>query len=166
MTKRLALSAALATALAAGSAFAAGDMQRSSDMQQGGSAVGATSAQAPSNDSVRMIQQALQNEGYDVQVDGVYGPNTRQALESFQQQHSTVAAGPSDSPSGMSTQQAQTPDTMGSQGNTLSPVDRPEAGNTATQNLGWDRAGGIKEGAAGQPGDLGTGRGEEGVGGQ
>lgn len=160
MTKRLALSAALATALAAGSAFAAGDMQRSSDMQQGGSAAGATSAQAPSNDSVRMIQQALQNEGYDVQVDGVYGPNTRQALESFQQQHSTVAAGQSD----MSTQQAQTPDTMGSQGTNLSPVDRPEAGNTVTEELGWDRAGGIREGAAGEPGDLGTGRGETGAG--
>lgn len=162
MTKRLVLSAALATALAAGSAFAAGDKQHSGDMRQSGTTAGAYSAQAPSNESVRMIQEALRSEGYDVQVDGIYGPNTRQALESFQQRHSTVAAGQSD----MSSQQAQTPDTMGRSGTGTSTMDRPEAGNTVTQELGWDRAGGIREGASGEPGDLGTGRGETGAGGR
>ncbi len=166
MTKHLALSTVLAATLAAGSAFAAGDMDRSAAAQGSvGTTAAATTAGQPSTESVRMMQQALQNEGYDVQVDGIWGPNTQQALNQFQQRHSSMAAAPA---TGMGSQQALTPDDparVGQPGGEIG-MDRGTEGDSITQELGWDRAGGIREGAQGEPGSLGgPGRGETGVGG-
>ncbi|MFC5312755.1 peptidoglycan-binding domain-containing protein, partial [Azospirillum rugosum] len=47
----------------------------------------AVSTQAPSPERVREVQQALndRNDGDDIAVDGLWGPNTRQALRRFQQ---------------------------------------------------------------------------------
>lgn len=158
MIRRLAFSAALATALTAGTALAGDAMP----MRQSSSSPGAYSAQTAGNDSVRMIQEALRNEGYDVRVDGIYGPNTNQALDNFQERHGSVAA----RPRSMSPQQAQMPDTMRTESRLPQPVYLERPDTTVTEDLGWDRAGGIREGASGVPGNLGTGRGETGAGGR
>jgi peptidoglycan hydrolase-like protein with peptidoglycan-binding domain len=41
----------------------------------------------PSRDEIRQAQQQLQNQGlYDGQIDGIVGPQTKQALQQFQSQ--------------------------------------------------------------------------------
>src|SRR5690625_1752680 len=59
-----------------------------SDQQQdmsAGSGVAQTDVEPPvSSDTVRNIQQALKDDGQDIQVDGVWGENTSQALKEFQ----------------------------------------------------------------------------------
>lgn len=155
MTKHLALTTVLAATLAAGTAYAAGDMDRSAAAQGSvettAAATGATTAGEPSAESVRMMQQALQNEGYDVQVDGIWGPNTQQALNQFQERHSSMAAAPA---TGTGSQQALTPEEP-----------QPLPGEPlSAQELGWDRAGGIRNPDTGSDTNLGTGAGEIGVG--
>lgn len=48
----------------------------------------ATSTQDVTQDpqAVREIQQSLQDEGHEIAVDGVWGPNTEQALSRYQQE--------------------------------------------------------------------------------
>lgn len=36
--------------------------------------------------SVRQLQQALVDEGYNIQVDGIWGPNTQEAVRQFQRE--------------------------------------------------------------------------------
>lgn len=111
MKKQILLPSVLAAALAAGSAYAAGTGEQSgmqqTDMggqqqqqaagtqEQGydparvgvGGVAADRSAQITNNtDAVTQIQQALQQEGHDVAVDGIWGPNTEQALRDFQEQ--------------------------------------------------------------------------------
>lgn len=44
--------------------------------------------------TIRNVQQQLQQQGYDVgQIDGVMGPNTRQALSQFQRDNNMPASG-------------------------------------------------------------------------
>lgn len=42
---------------------------------------------------VRQVQQALADAGYDIQVDGAWGPNTRRALLDYQQKNGLSATG-------------------------------------------------------------------------
>lgn len=114
MKKQLLLSTFLTAALAVGTAHAAGmdkstdaSSSQSGSMQSGqmesssqatsgqegydSSRVGVQgaaadqSAQITNNpDAVRQIQQALKDKGADLQVDGVWGPSTEQALMDFQ----------------------------------------------------------------------------------
>jgi len=45
-------------------------------------------------DSIRSVQQALQQDGlYHGQVDGAWGPGTRSAVRSYQQQHNLTVTG-------------------------------------------------------------------------
>lgn len=63
--------------------------QQQPGMQQPGmqqQQLGAAPEQALDENLVRDIQQQLAAQGHQVQVDGVYGPETRQALQQFQQQ--------------------------------------------------------------------------------
>lgn len=46
--------------------------------------------------SIRELQQALNNAGYDVMVDGIWGQQTRTALEEFQQQEGIEPTGEPD----------------------------------------------------------------------
>lgn len=39
-----------------------------------------------SSQMIEAVQQALQDQGYDVSTDGIWGPNTHQALQQFQQE--------------------------------------------------------------------------------
>lgn len=110
MKKHLVLSTILAAALAAGSAHAAGEAGQSAGATGGvGQAQTQQTAQmgSPDSQSVRMMQEALRNEGYDLQVDGVWGPNTQQALQDFTQRHGDTMGGAG---AGMGGQQALTPD--------------------------------------------------------
>jgi len=43
--------------------------------------------------TVMEIQRELSNEGYEVQVDGIWGPNTQNALRSYQHQEDLEATG-------------------------------------------------------------------------
>lgn len=129
------LSLAVLCAMAAAPALAAGGMQRSgqaeqpfgSPQQQGmidqqaqqqgqqQQQLGMAPGQALDESMVRQIQQQLQNQGYDIQADGIFGPNTSQALRQFQQDQGFQASGRVDlntlAALGVveSTQQAQTP---------------------------------------------------------
>lgn len=58
--------------------------QQQPGMQQ--QQLGAAPEQALDEELVRDIQQQLSAQGHQLQVDGVYGPETRQALQQFQQQ--------------------------------------------------------------------------------
>lgn len=102
----------LATTLMAGTAlggaaFAAGAQEQASGQQpgyqdaqqaqqmQGQPSMGmGQEAQIQLQDShIREIQQALQDEGQDVSVDGVWGSQTAQALQQFQQEQGLDASG-------------------------------------------------------------------------
>lgn len=88
-----ALTLALMAALAAGSAWAAGGSKQSSEMQGGQSWQGGQQ-QSMNQDTVRQLQEQLQNQGYEVgQVDGVMGPRTQEALMSFQRDQNLQATG-------------------------------------------------------------------------
>lgn len=49
-----------------------------------------------SEDDVRKLQQALADQGQDVDVDGIWGPNTQTALREFQRQQGIDATGQPD----------------------------------------------------------------------
>lgn len=112
---------ALLGALAVSPALAAGE-QRSGiqgQQQSGGS------AQLDQN-TVRQVQQQLQQQGYDVgQVDGVWGPQSQQALASFQRDQNIQATGRPDQQTMAAlgvesdSQQAQTPEQQREQGGGL-----------------------------------------------
>jgi peptidoglycan hydrolase-like protein with peptidoglycan-binding domain len=50
-----------------------------------------------SAEEIRIIQQALIAQGFAIEVDGVFGPGTREALISFQRRHGLLANGRIDS---------------------------------------------------------------------
>lgn len=58
----------------------------------GGASADQTAQITSNTEAVRQIQQALQEEGHDIQVDGVWGPNTQQALRDFQEQQGQTQA--------------------------------------------------------------------------
>ncbi|KJS36250.1 MAG: hypothetical protein VR70_14165 [Rhodospirillaceae bacterium BRH_c57] len=58
----------------------------------GGVSADQTAQITNNTDAVRQIQQALQEKGQDIQVDGIWGPNTQQALRDFQEQQGQTQA--------------------------------------------------------------------------
>lgn len=46
-----------------------------------------------SSSDIRNIQQTLRNEGYSIAVDGLWGPQTRQAVRSYQAQNNLSVTG-------------------------------------------------------------------------
>lgn len=101
-------------------AFAAGGMKSSESSSQSGassSTLGQQQSGMQDQQTVMQIQEKLKQQGYDVgPVDGIMGPNTKQALMQFQQdkgiqgsgtldQQTAAALGVSDS----GTQQSQMP---------------------------------------------------------
>lgn len=93
--------------LAATGAYAAGTTSSSNDTSgmgsqstpsssQGGTSQGSASGQQGSTE-IREAQQALKDKGYQVTVDGQMGPETKQALEKFQQQQNLSGNGELDS---------------------------------------------------------------------
>lgn len=112
------LTLAVLGAMATSPAWAAGGSQQRSDMggQQQSQMGSGSQQQALDQDMVRQIQTELKNQGQNVQVDGIMGPNTQQALRQFQEQQGISPSGQVDSQTlaalGVSeggTQQAQTP---------------------------------------------------------
>lgn len=143
------LSLAVLCAMAATPALAAGGAQRSGGMDQPyGSQQGMTQqgmpgsqqqsmnqapGQALDESMVRQIQQQLSSQGYDVQADGIFGPNTRQALRQFQQEQGMQATGRVDMDTLAAlgvmegdTQQAQTPQDQRQQQQQMRQQDNPE----------------------------------------
>jgi|AGTN01.3.fsa_nt_gi Putative peptidoglycan binding domain. len=109
---------AILGALAASPALARGLGEQHSEAQgiQSGQ-----SAQMDQN-TVRQIQEQLQSHGYDVgQVDGIWGPQSQQALANFQRDQNIQASGSPDQETlaalGVESdaQQAQTPDESSAQ---------------------------------------------------
>lgn len=91
-----ALTLALMGALAVGPAWAAGGSQQRSEMQDGQSSQ-RQQQQSMDQDTVRQLQEQLQNQGYQVgEVDGVLGPRTQQALTNFQRDQNLQATGQPD----------------------------------------------------------------------
>lgn len=93
-----ALTLALMGALAVGPAWAAGGSQQRSEMQDDQYQSSQSQQQQSLNqDTVRQLQEQLQNQGYQVgQIDGVMGPRTQQALTSFQRDQNLQATGQPD----------------------------------------------------------------------
>ncbi|WP_448192304.1 peptidoglycan-binding domain-containing protein [Azospirillum sp. sgz301742] len=54
---------------------------------------GAASAEMVSHDNIRKVQRALNTEGYNLSVDGVWGPNSTRALSDYQGKHGLNATG-------------------------------------------------------------------------
>jgi peptidoglycan hydrolase-like protein with peptidoglycan-binding domain len=68
-------------------------MDRAQGQSGGQSEMGAMSSQA-SREDVKQVQEALKNKGHDPgPVDGIMGPNTRQALREFQKENNLQATG-------------------------------------------------------------------------
>jgi peptidoglycan hydrolase-like protein with peptidoglycan-binding domain len=84
-------------------------------------------ATAQADPQVRQVQQALKDKGHDPgQVDGIMGPQTKQALQSFQQQQGISGAGELDQ---------QTLAALGVQGDSLASntsSSQPSSSNSAT----------------------------------
>lgn len=111
----------------------------------GGSSPG-SSAQSLSSDQIREVQQALKDKGHDVgAIDGMWGPQTENALKEYQQAEGMSASGELDAQTlsslgvsgsavgapGAGEQQPQsTPDAGGSPsgGGTSEPQSAPDAG--------------------------------------
>lgn len=65
----------------------------SSGMSQASSETPTYNGQELDSAQVRKVQQALSQQGQDLEADGVWGPNTAQALRSFQQAENIDATG-------------------------------------------------------------------------
>jgi hypothetical protein len=119
---KTALTLALLGALAVSPALARGMGEQRSEAERGQSSQwnqpgqSGQSARMDQN-TARQVQQQLQSQGYEVgQVDGVWGPRSRQALMDFQRDQNIQATGRPDQRTmaalgiDQSTQQAQTPE--------------------------------------------------------
>jgi hypothetical protein len=65
----------------------------STGARSGGESASGRSMQALSPQRIRAVQQALNDNGSDIGVDGVWGPNTRRALRDFQRSKGLDATG-------------------------------------------------------------------------
>ncbi len=114
-----------------------------------------------SEDEIRRLQQALRDSGQDVEVDGVWGENTTQALRSYQQENDLTGSGELDQQTlarlgvSIDPQQAQTPDMGTGTGSGDSDVQRSPDMGTGTTGSGGTTGGAMDN--TGGAGDLGTG---------
>lgn len=118
----------------------------------GGSMGGATSAGLAGQmdaETIRELQQALKDQGQDIEVDGQWGPNTRQALMEFQTSEGLETTGQPDEDTlaalGVESE-------LGMTGRTASP-----AGSTASDTSG------MSGGSPSEAGVPSTGRMQEGT---
>jgi peptidoglycan hydrolase-like protein with peptidoglycan-binding domain len=92
------------TALVSSAALAAGDQQKDRSAQAGspsatagasaGTMGGAQARQEHSEQVVRQVQEQLKQKGHEVgPVDGIMGPQTKDALKEFQQKEGIQASG-------------------------------------------------------------------------
>lgn len=120
---------------------------------------------------IRDLQQALKDAGQDVEVDGVWGDGTAQALRDFQEEEGITASGELDDETltalgldlgtgvqGGSTQQAETPSgSAGSTGSTTGgsgtsepmPQSKPDDASGGTSTGGTTTGGSTSGGASG-----------------
>lgn len=148
-----------------GSAGASASMQ-----SQGGQAAG-MSGENMDQDEIRDLQQALKDAGRDVEVDGVWGDSTAQALRDFQEEEGITASGELDDETltalGLdlgtgvqdgATQQAETPSGTtgttpgaGTAGSTDEPMpqSKPDDASGGTSTGGTTTGGGSTGGASG-----------------
>lgn len=66
---------------------------QSSQQSASGGASASQRGQHMSQETVRQVQQALKDEGHDLQVDGMMGPKTQAALKEYQQSKGMPATG-------------------------------------------------------------------------
>lgn len=138
--KTIALAAALAVSAAlAGPAIAEGMDTVPKDQAAG------MSGERMSQSEIRQVQQALKDAGQDVEVDGVWGAETAQALSNYQEENGLTGSGELDSQTmarlgverdaGAAPQQAQRPngatgDTAPAPGNLPEPAPEVDGGST------------------------------------
>jgi len=139
-TATLATAAALALATAFGGPALAEGMkstqagaETSAGTQASAGAAAGLSGENLDSTEVRAIQQALKDAGHDVTVDGQWGDNTAQAVLDYQQANGLQGSGELDprtiaalgvdleAAGGMQTQQAQTPDSKPTTGDSDAP---------------------------------------------
>lgn len=98
-TIRLPMVVLTATLLSTSGAFAAGQQsgqdqsygQKSGQQAQSGSM--GMSSQKLSSDQVRQVQEELAERGHQIDVDGIWGPKTQQALRDFQKEQGMQETG-------------------------------------------------------------------------
>lgn len=89
---------ALAAALAAGPALAAGDSAKQGMQKQGASAGASAGQMQHDKSTVRQAQERLNQLGYDVgEPDGMMGPQTKAALQKYQEEQGLSTSGQLDS---------------------------------------------------------------------
>ena len=92
---------------------------------------GTAGAQSMSRSEVREVQRALNNAGYDIAVDGVWGPNSRRALSDYQRNNNLNVTGRADRDT-MAAMNIDSPRRMtGSSGSTVRRGDSPSTGGAA-----------------------------------
>jgi peptidoglycan hydrolase-like protein with peptidoglycan-binding domain len=99
-----------------------------------------------SSEQIRKVQRALVQQGYDIEVDGIWGPNTRHAVVEFQQHNRLQATGQLDQKTfaSLTSSSARTP--QGNQGMTSTTGQAP-----AGQGPGGQGSNTMKQPAAKQP---------------
>lgn len=65
-----------------------GEVRPDNDTSYGG-----TAGMVDSPDTVRQIQQSLRDQGYNLRVDGIYGPETRSAIMAYQRDQGLSPSG-------------------------------------------------------------------------
>jgi len=128
-----------------------GQVQTTAGQQSTGASAGSSgqmasqSGQSMDEDKVRRVQQALSQEGHDLQVDGKWGPNTQDALRKFQEKRGlqptgqltdeTMAALDIDEAGGSATA-TSTPGSSGSSGSGMGSQGGQGSGNSGMQSPG------------------------------
>jgi len=124
------------------------DGRSGSTVAQSGSRSGsAASARALSPQRVRNVQQALNDNGSDIGVDGVWGPNTRRALREFQQSRGLNATGQLDAETVAALNLDRQTGSAGQSGAGPRDAGAGASGGANTQ--------GVTQGDTGAPGDTG-----------
>lgn len=96
----------------------------------------AASTQALSQERIREVQQALNDNGSHIGVDGVWGPNTRRALRDFQRSKGLDATGRLDSQTVAALNVPGQPDNAARSGTSGRPDDRNPADTGQSGNTG------------------------------
>ncbi|HEY0834777.1 MAG TPA: peptidoglycan-binding domain-containing protein, partial [Azospirillum sp.] len=107
---------------------------------------------------VRNIQQALNNNGSDIAVDGVWGPNTRRALRDFQQANGLEATGQLDGRTVSALNIGQSQNSAGQSGGSGGTGGGPNSGTSSGTSSGGS--------GSGNPGNTGQNTGGQNTGDQ
>lgn len=117
---------------------------------QSGSGMAGAAPMGMDGDAVRQLQQALNEAGHDIAVDGMWGPETQSAVRQFQQQLGLQATGEPDQ---------QTLAALGVDATQMQPAAGPEGEMREQSDMMQERGEGSEAGAQQEAADPQQGQG-------